>query len=58
MKRSGRDKLLNTKLNVINVGAKTFYDSLREQGVRAIHVDWRPPAGGKPDLVKLLEKLS
>lgn len=57
MKRSGTKKLLDAEPKVINIGAKIFYDSLREQGVKAIHVDWRPPASGDPDLVKLLEKL-
>ena len=57
MKRSDAEKLLSAELKVINIGAKIFYDSLREQGVKVIHVDWRPPAGGEPDLIKLLEKL-
>ena len=57
MKGSNTKKLINAELKVINIGAKTFYDSLREQGVNAIHVDWRPPAGGDLDLAKLLEKL-
>ena len=47
------------KLKVINIGAKTFYDSLREQGVRVIHVEWHPPAtGGDTGLVELLDKLT
>ena len=57
MKRSDAKKLLGTKPKVINIGAKIFYDSLREQGVEVTHVDWRPPASGEPDLIKLLEKL-
>ena len=57
MKRSDAEKLLGTKPRVINIGAKIFYDSLREQGVKVIQVDWRPPAGGDLDLAKLLEKL-
>ena len=57
MKGSNTKKLINAELKVINIGAKIFYDSLREQGVNTIHVDWRPPAGGDLDLAKLLEKL-
>jgi FdrA protein len=45
------------KIKVINVGVKIFYDSLKEQGVEVIHVDWRPPAGGDKELLKLLEML-
>ena len=55
--KSKTEKLLNTELKVINIGAKTFYDSLLEQEVKVIHVDWHPPAGGDLDLAKLLEKL-
>ena len=57
MKRPGTKKLLDAALKVINIGAKIFYDSLREQRIKVIHIDWRPPAGGDPDLAKLLEKL-
>jgi FdrA protein len=45
------------KIKVINLGVKIFYDSLKEQGVEVIHVDWRPPAGGDKELLKLLEML-
>lgn len=58
MRRSDVEKLLGGKPKVINIGVKIFYDSLREQGVKVIHVDWRPPAGGELDLAKLLDKLS
>ena len=57
MKSSGRERLLGVELKVINIGVKTFYEVLKEQGVKVIHVDWRPPAGGDRDLTKLLEKL-
>lgn len=45
------------KLKIINVGLKSFHDDLLAQGAAAIHVDWRPPAGGDPELAKLLTKL-
>ncbi len=57
MEWSDREKLLDAELKVINIGVKTFYDSLRDQGVEVIHVDWRPPASGELELAKLLEKL-
>jgi FdrA protein len=41
----------------INVGIETFYDSLREQGAEAVHVDWRPPAGGDERLQAILRKM-
>ena len=52
-----KEKLLDAEIKVINIGVKTFYDSLRDQGVEVIHVDWRPPASGELELAKLLEKL-
>ena len=44
-------------LATINVGIETFFDSLIEQGARALQVDWRPPAGGNEHLAGLLARL-
>jgi FdrA protein len=41
----------------INVGLESFYESLIAQGVQAIQVDWRPPAGGNERLAALLQKM-
>ena len=41
----------------INVGVESFYDSLKSQGANAVHVDWRPPAGGNDDLMAILAKM-
>ena len=57
MRRADAEKLFGAELKVINIGAQTFYDSLKEQRVTVIQVDWHPPAGGDPDLVELLDKL-
>ena len=48
--------LFETKLKVINIGIKTFADALKAQGAEVVHVDWKPPAGGDPQILKLLEK--
>ncbi|MFQ6075131.1 MAG: fdrA domain protein [Candidatus Bathyarchaeia archaeon] len=50
-------KLLGVELKVINLGVKIFYSSLKEQGVKVVHVDWRPPAGGDLEIARLLEKI-
>jgi hypothetical protein len=34
--------LLNSKLNVINVGLDIFFQSLRDQMVNTVQVDWKP----------------
>ena len=48
---------LNQPLAAINVGLESFYDSLVSQGAQAVHVDWRPPAGGNERLASLLAKM-
>lgn len=52
-----RYSILKEPLKAVNVGVKTFYDSLREQGVNAIHIDWHPPAGGDLRAFESLKKL-
>lgn len=49
--------IIGKTLKVINIGISTFADDLRSQGVEVIHVDWRPPAGGDLEMVRILERL-
>ncbi|MCP4425249.1 MAG: acyl-CoA synthetase FdrA [Chloroflexi bacterium] len=44
-------------LAAINVGLESFYDSIKAQGGTAVHVDWRPPAGGNEKLMAILAKM-
>jgi FdrA protein len=48
---------LKSPLGAINVGLESFYESLVSQGAQAVHVDWRPPAGGNEKLAALLAKM-
>jgi FdrA protein len=48
---------LNLPLAAINVGLESFYESLTSQGAQAVHVEWRPPAGGNEKLAALLQKM-
>jgi FdrA protein len=41
----------------VNIGLESFYDSLAAQGIPAVHVEWRPPAGGDLRLAGILERL-
>ena len=50
--------LLSRPPRVVNVGLEVFAESLSKQGVPVIHVDWRPPAGGKKELLDLLDRLT
>ena len=48
---------LSQPFAAINIGLESFYESLSSQGAQAIHVDWRPPAGGNEKLAALLQKM-
>lgn len=48
---------LKRPLAAINVGLDSFYESLTSQGAQAVHVEWRPPAGGNEKLASLLAKM-
>ena len=52
-----RKTILTGKLKVINIGISTFADDLQAQGVDVVSVDWKPPAGGDVDMLRLLQKL-
>lgn len=41
----------------VNVGLERFADSLRAQGAEALHLDWRPPAGGDERLQAILARM-
>jgi len=45
------------ELLVVNIGIRPFYEDLKKQNIRAVHVDWEPPAGGDQEIVALLDKL-
>jgi FdrA protein len=62
--RPARDKYrqvnlerLKQPLAAINVGLESFYESLISQGAQAVHVEWRPPAGGNEKLASLLSRM-
>jgi len=40
------EDIFGQPLNVVNVGLESMAQSLRDQGVPVVDVDWRPPAGG------------
>ena len=48
---------LNQPLAAINVGLESFYESLTSQGAQAVHVEWRPPAGGNEKMAALLARM-
>jgi FdrA protein len=50
-------ELLTAPVAAVNIGLESFASSLLDQGAEAIHVDWRPPAGGDDRLLAILDKL-
>jgi len=51
------EELLQEQLVVINIGLRGFAESLEQQEVEVVQVDWIPPAGGDQEMIDLLEKL-
>ena len=52
-----RDDILDQPLVVVNLGLKGFAESLEQQGVEVVQVDWLPPAGGDEQMLDLLDEL-
>jgi hypothetical protein len=50
-------ELLQGPLVVINIGLQKFSESLEDQDVDVMQVDWVPPAGGNQEMIDLLDKL-
>ncbi|MBS0447791.1 MAG: DUF1116 domain-containing protein [Proteobacteria bacterium] len=42
----------------INVGVAMFKDDIARQGAPVVQVDWRPPGGGRADVVAALDRLA
>jgi len=49
--------LFQSDLRVVNLGLSSFAETLRACGVPVTDVDWRPPAGGDPELIRLIDNL-
>ncbi len=49
--------LLNGPVAAINIGLEGFSETLASQGVAVVQVDWRPPGGGDPRLIAILDRL-
>lgn len=50
-------KLLSEKPRVINIGLKSFGETLSGAGCQVVQFNWEPPAGGKPELIRALDIL-
>ena len=55
--KTALEELLQNGPVIINLGVLEFAESLQDQGVEVVHVDWFPPAGGDTEMAELLDKL-
>ncbi|HEV2225267.1 MAG TPA: hypothetical protein VGR56_00520 [Nitrososphaerales archaeon] len=53
-----RKGILSETMKVVNIGIQSFAHDLESQGVKVAMVDWKPPAGGDEEMLRLLEELS
>lgn len=49
---------ITTTPRVVNVGVETFADAIRTTGGEVVHVDWRPPGAGDPEIAWALASLT
>jgi hypothetical protein len=50
-------ELFGTDLHVVNLGLSSFAETLTASHIPVIDVDWRPPAGGDPELIRIIDDL-
>lgn len=51
------EDLFKEELKVINIGLESFAENLKNEGYDAIQVDYKPPAGGDTEMIKLLDQI-
>lgn len=52
------NNLFGQKLKIVNLGLKSFAESVKSFGADVVQVDFTPPAGGNQELIKALSKLN
>lgn len=50
--------LFSTPLEPINVGLEMFADDIGAQVDNVVRVDWSPPGGGQPEVIRALDALA
>ena len=51
------ENFFSDELVVVNVGIRPFFDSLKLVDAKVLQVDWRIPAGGDQEMIKLVDLL-
>ena len=56
-KHEATEKLLSGPFVVVNIGLEKFAQELEKQNVEVLHVEYRPPAGGDQEMIRLFDQL-
>jgi hypothetical protein len=56
MVATGR-RLLDSELNVVNIGIEIFYNALKLQNIKVVDVNWNPPPKLDKETEDLLDKI-
>jgi hypothetical protein len=49
-------QLFQTELKVVNIGLKSFKETLDKQNVKSVQVDWKPPLFADAEVSKILQR--
>jgi hypothetical protein len=49
--------IFGKELKILNIGLEQFTEDLKSQDVKAVQLDWRPPAQGDQEAADLLKLL-
>jgi hypothetical protein len=50
-------RLLDSELNVVNIGLDIFYNALKLQNIKVVDVNWNPPPKLDKETEDLLDKI-
>jgi hypothetical protein len=49
--------IIQTKLDILNIGSPLFKENLEAQHAKVTHLDWKPVAGGNSEFIPYLESM-
>ncbi len=50
-------ELFRKELKVINIGLEIFFEALKQQGIKAVQVNWQPPPKIEKEYEDILDKI-
>jgi hypothetical protein len=50
-------KLFNEELRIVNIGSPAFKKDYETQNIEYVHLEWKPPASGNIELIKMLDQI-